>query len=80
MTARVLTHDGEPLAEALVLPAPATAGAVVLARRAQRLVAYYFGEGGRDVLLERTDRSLEPGRIVATTWHPEGRRWYLQMA
>jgi len=78
----VLSSEGELLAEAsFSFPAgEASAGPVLLARGPERLVDYYFGSGGRHVIVRDAHGREWPGRIVATRWQPEGRLWYLTAA
>jgi len=79
LTTLVRSCEGELLAEASFLPAEASAGAVLRARQAKRLVDYYFARGGRDVLLGAGEDARR-GRIVSTRWRPDGRLWYVAAA
>ena len=79
MTTLVRSGEGELLAEASLLPAEASVGAVLHARQPERLVDYYFARGGRDVLLG-AGQGARRGRIVSTRWRPDGRLWYVQAA
>ena len=76
-----LVHScaGELLAEASTGRTEASAGAVLRARQAERLVDYYFARGGRDVLLGAGEDARR-GRIVSTRWRPDGRLWFFEAA
>jgi hypothetical protein len=78
-TTLVCSREGELLAEASFLPAEASAGTVLRSRQAERLVEYYFGRGGRDVVLGAGEDARR-GRIVATRWRPDGRLWFVEAA
>lgn len=79
MTTIVRSSEGELLAEASVLPAEASAGAVLRARQVERLLEYYFARGGRDIVLGAGDGARR-GRIVSTRWRPDGRLWFVEAA
>lgn len=77
---RVFTQDGALLAEA----APTTPGPHAVLSRAglrgggvDRLLRYYFGRGGRRVVLLDGHDSRWLGRIAGTRWHPKGRVWFI---
>ena len=74
--ARLLDIQGRPLATAALTSQPD--GVVAAdARPSHELLAYYFGHGGRAVLIVQGEMP-QPGRIVGTRWTPRGRVWLLQ--
>ncbi len=75
--ASVFAEDGALLAEAA--PARPKLQAVPLERvgRVQRLLRYYFGRGGRRVVLLDGHGWRWLGRITGTRWHPNGRVWFI---
>lgn len=79
LTTIVRSCEGELLAEASLLPAEASAGAVLRALRPARLVDYYFSRGGREVVLEAGEGARR-ARITTTRWSPEGRLWFVEAA
>ncbi len=78
--ARVFTQNGTLLAE--TAPTPPEPHAVLSTRglrggTADRLLRYYFGLGGRRVVLLDWHGSRWLGRITGTRWHPKGRVWFI---
>ena len=77
---RVFTQDGALLAEAAP-PAPephaVLSGPVLRGGGVDRLLRYYFGRGGRRIVLLDGHGSRWLGRITGTRWHPKGRVWFI---
>ena len=79
--ARLLDTQGRPLATADLSPRTDLGGHGSLialdARPSHELLSYYFGRGGRGILIG-VGGGARPGRILGTRWTPEGRVWVLQ--
>ena len=77
---RVFTQDGALLAEAAP-PAPEPhavwSGPGLRGGGVDRLLRYYFGRGGRRIVLLDGHGSRWLGRITGTRWHPKGRVWFI---
>jgi hypothetical protein len=80
VTMTILNGNNEPLAEAsCVRPADeVSTGAVLRTSRPDRLLAYYFANRGRQVVLRQPDGTAKSATITSTRWQPRGRLWYVR--
>jgi hypothetical protein len=51
---------------------------VLRTSRPYRLLAYYFANRGRQVVLRQADGTAKHATITSTRWQPRGRLWYVR--